>query len=150
VKAAPAHSSGIRRDRLRQLVSGRFTRYTSLSLITVPVGYGLLLLSRNIWDVNAGLLNLAVGTVLTPPSFLLYRRFVWHERAGKGLLPEMFAFWQLVMVGAIASGIFIAMADAWWGARGLTLVAAGLLGQAALFIGRYIWLDRVTFATPKT
>jgi hypothetical protein len=58
----------------------------------------------------------------------------------------MFAFWQLVMVGAIASGAFIAVADAWLGARGLGLVVAGLLGQVALFIGRYIWLDRVTFA----
>lgn len=138
------------RDRLRRLVSGRFTRYTSLSLLTVPVGYGLLLAARSIWDVNAGLLNLAVGTVLTPPSFLLYRKFVWHERVGKGTLSEMFAFWQLVMVGAIASGVFIAVADAWWGARGLTIVAAGLLGQGALFIGRYIWLDRVTFSSPKT
>lgn len=138
------------RDRLRRLVSGRFTRYTSLSLLTVPVGYGLLLGARSIWDVNAGLLNLAVGTVLTPPSFLLYRKFVWHERVGKGMLSEMFAFWQLVMVGAIASGVFIAAADAWWGARGLTIVAAGLLGQGALFIGRYIWLDRVTFSSPKT
>ena len=138
------------RDRLRRLVSGRFTRYTSLSLLTVPVGYGLLLAARSIWDVNAGLLNLAVGTVLTPPSFLLYRKFVWHERVGKGMLSEMFAFWQLVMVGAIASGVFIAVADAWWGARGLTIVAAGLLGQGALFIGRYIWLDRVTFSSPKT
>jgi len=53
-------------------------------------------------------------------------------------------------VGAIASGAVMAMADAWWGARGLTLVAAGLLGQVALFIGRYFWLDRVTFVSSKT
>jgi hypothetical protein len=66
------------------------------------------------------------------------------------MLAEMFAFWQLVMVGAIASGAVMAMADAWWGARGLTLVAAGLLGQVALFIGRYFWLDRVTFVSSKT
>jgi len=138
------------RDGLRRLVSGRFTRYTSLSLITVPVGYGLLLLARSTWDINAGLLNLVVGTVLTPPSYLLYRRFVWHERTGKGILAEMFAFWELVMVAAIASGVVMAMADAWWGARGLALVAAGLLGQVGLFIGRYFWLDRVTFVSPKT
>jgi putative flippase GtrA len=148
--AAPPRPPATYRDRLGRLVSGRFSRYTSLSLLTVPAGYGLLLLARSIWDVNAGLLNLVVGTVLTPPSFLLYRRFVWHERAGKGMLAEMFAFWQLVMVGAIASGVFIAAADGWWGARGLTLVAAGLLGQGALFIGRYIWLDRVTFSGSKT
>jgi putative flippase GtrA len=148
--AAPTRPPATYRDRLGRLVSGRFSRYTSLSLLTVPVGYGLLLLARSIWDVNAGLLNLVVGTVLTPPSFLLYRRFVWHERTGKGMLAEMFAFWQLVMVGAIASGVFIAVADAWWGARGPTLVAAGLLGQGALFIGRYIWLDRVTFFNPET
>ena len=148
--AAPTRPPATYRDRLGRLISGRFSRYTSLSLLTVPVGYGLLLLARSIWDVNAGLLNLVVGTVLTPPSFLLYRRFVWHERTGKGMLAEMFAFWQLVMVGAIASGVFIAVADAWWGARGLILVAAGLLGQGALFIGRYIWLDRVTFSSSKT
>jgi len=148
--AATTRPPGAYRDGLRRLVSGRFTRYTSLSLLTVPVGYGLLLLARSVWDVNAGLLNLVVGTLLTPPSFLLYRRFVWHERTGKGMLAEMFAFWQLVMVGAIASGAVMAMADAWWGARGLTLVAAGLLGQVALFIGRYFWLDRVTFVSSKT
>lgn len=147
--AAPTRGTGEYLDGLRRLVSGRFSRYTSLSLITVPVGYGLLLLARNIWDINAGLLNLVVGTVLTPPSFWLYRRFVWHERTGKGLLAEMFTFWQLVMVGALASGAIIAIADAWWGARGLALVAAGLLGQVGLFIGRYIWLDRVTFSNPE-
>ena len=148
--AAPTRPPATYRDRLGRLVSWRFSRYTSLSLLTVPVGYGLLLLARSIWNVNAGLLNLAVGTVLTPPSFLLYRRFVWHERTGKGMLAEMFAFWQLVIVWAIASGVFIAMADAWWGARGLILVAAWLMGQGGLFIGRYIWLDRVTFSNPET
>jgi putative flippase GtrA len=127
------------------MVSGRFSRYGSVSLLTVPAGYALLLLARSIWDVNAGLLNLIVGTFLTVPSFFLYRRFVWKERTSKGTLREIFAFWQLVMLVAIASGIFLGLADA-WGARGLALVAAGLIGQAAFFIARYFWLDRVTFS----
>ena len=147
--AAPTRGSGEYFDMLWRRMSGRPSRYTTLSLITVPVGYGLLLLARSIWDINAGLLNVVVGTVLTVPSFWLYRRFVWHERTGKGLLKEMFAFWQIVMVGALASGVFLAVADAWWGARGLALVAAGLLGQVGFFIGRYFWLDRVTFADPE-
>jgi putative flippase GtrA len=148
--AAPTQTTVGSLSGLRRLVFGRFSRYTSLSLITVPVGYSLLVLARNTWDINAGLLNLVVATVLTPPSFWLYRRFVWHERTGKGLLSEMFTFWQLVLVGALASSVFIAIADARWDARGLTLVAAGLAGQVGLFIGRYFWLDRVTFASSQS
>jgi putative flippase GtrA len=147
--AAPTRGTAEYLDGYLRLVSDRFSRYTTLSLITVPVGYGLLLLARSTWDINAGLLNLVVGTVLTAPSFWLYRRFVWQERTRRGLLKEMFAFWQLVMIGALASGAFLAIADAWWGARGLALVAAGLLGQVGLFIGRYVWLDRVTFSDPE-
>ena len=69
----------------RRQAAWRFSKYTLLSFITVPVGYTLLLVARHLWDINAGLLNLAVGTALTPPSFLLYRTVVWRE----GSLPAV-------------------------------------------------------------
>ncbi len=135
-------SGGDRRDR-RSL---RFTRYSALSILTVPTGYTLLLLARGIWDVNAGLLNLCVGTVLTPPSFLLYRWLVWHGGGGRGVAREMFSFWQTVMVGALASSATIGIADAWFDAGGPLIVAAGLTGQGVIFIARFVWLDLFTFA----
>src|SRR5262249_21101553 len=92
-----------------------------------------------------GLLNLAVGTVLTPPSFLLYRTVVWSEGSDKGWPAELFAFWQTVMIGALTSSVLIAGADAILPNRPVLIVAAGLLGQGIVFIGRFLWLDKVTF-----
>ena len=69
----------------RRRFTVRFSRYTALSFLTVPVGYTLLLIAREIWDVNAGLLNLAVGMVLTPPSFFLYRWLVWEGGSGRSI-----------------------------------------------------------------
>jgi putative flippase GtrA len=127
----------------------RFTRYSALSLLTVPTGYALLLIARSIWDVNAGILNLVVGTVLTPPSFLLYRHFVWREGSGRGVLRDLFSFWQMVMFGALVSTVFIAAVDFWYGANGPLIVLAGLAGQGLVFVGRFVWLDLVTFSAKR-
>lgn len=123
----------------------RFTRYSAMSLITVPVGYALLLLAREVSDLNAGLLNLVVGTVLTGPSFLLYRHFVWPGSRGRDAVKQLFSFWQTVMLGALASSVLIGAADHWLDANGVLIVVAGLVGQGVVFIGRYFWLDVITF-----
>jgi putative flippase GtrA len=126
--------------------AARFTRYSALSLITVPVGYALLLLARHFFDVNAGLLNLIVGTVLTPPSFLLYRHLVWPGGTGaRAVARQLFSFWQTVMLGALASSVLIGAADQWLHANNAIIVLAGLTGQGVVFIGRFFWLDLVTF-----
>jgi putative flippase GtrA len=124
----------------------RFGRYASLSLITVPAGYAVLLTARHLWDVNAGLLNLAVGTLLTPPSFLLYRTLVWRDVARRPLIVELFSFWQTVMVGAVVAGSCIAVADHLRPGNPVAIVAAGLTGQFLVFVARFFWLDLVTFA----
>ena len=130
----------------RRQAAWRFSKYTLLSFITVPVGYTLLLVARHLWDINAGLLNLAVGTALTPPSFLLYRTVVWREGSAKGWPAEMFAFWQTVMLGALVSSVLIAGVDAVFADNGVLIVTAGLLGQGVVFVGRFLWLDKVTYA----
>lgn len=123
----------------------RFSRYTVLSLITVPVGYTLLLLARHFWDINAGVLNLIVGNVLTVPSFFLYRWLVWKGGSGRSIPAELFSFWQTVMVGALASSATIALADILFDANGPLIIFAGLCGQGLIFIARFFWLDKVTF-----
>jgi hypothetical protein len=130
-------------------IAARFTRYSVLSLLTIPTGYTLLLIARHFWDVNAGLLNLVVGTVLTPPSFLLYRHFVWREGSGRGVARDLFSFWQTVMLGALTSSVFIAAVDHWYGANGPLIVLAGLFGQGIVFLGRFVWLDLVTFSAKR-
>ncbi|HYU85672.1 MAG TPA: hypothetical protein VEK80_12790 [Kribbellaceae bacterium] len=130
---------------LRGLVAARFTRYSALSLITVPVGYTVLLIARHFIHINAGLLNLAVGMVLTPPSFALYRSLVWRKGSGRGVAAEMFSFWQTVVAGALVSSATIAITDALFAANGAVIVLAGLVGQGIVFIARFFWLDKVTF-----
>jgi hypothetical protein len=133
-------------SKLRWRAVLKFSRYTMLSLITVPVGYTLLILARNLWDVNAGLLNLAVGVVLTPPSFFLYRWLVWPGGGGRSIAAEMFSFFQTVLAGAIVSSATIALIDAIIPANEALIVLAGLTGQGIVFIARYFWLDKVTFS----
>jgi putative flippase GtrA len=126
---------------------GRFSKYSALSLITVPVALTLLLFAVKLFPhVNAGLLNLLVGTVLTPPSFLLYRAVVWKGGSGRSVWRELFSFWQTVMLGAISSSIVIGAADALLDANGIMIIVASLLGQGIIFLLRFVWLDKVTFA----
>jgi putative flippase GtrA len=140
VSAAPAAAPG------RGLLHVRFSRYTMLSLLTVPVGYTLLLIATHLWPhVNAGLLNLGVGMVLTPPSFFMYRWLVWKGGSGRSIPREMFSFWQTVMVGALASSALIAFVDVVFHATGPLIIFAGLCGQGIIFIARFFWLDKVTF-----
>jgi len=131
-------------------VTARFTRYSLLSLVTVPAGYTLLLVARHFWDINAGLLNLAVGTVLTPPSFLLYRWLVWPQGSGRGVAADLFSFWKTVIVGALAASAFIALADALFGANGPLIVLAGLAGQGIVFLARFLWLDKFTYSRSRS
>lgn len=147
------------RDEFAQVTAGpsarrrmvfRFSKYSLLSLLTVPVGYSLLLFARHRWNVNAGVLNLAVGMVLTPPSFLLYRQVVWgRARTGRGVAAELFSFWQTVMVGAIASSVIIAVVDAWFPRNAALIVLSGMTGQGLIFIARFLWLDKVTFSPSR-
>lgn len=129
-------------------VLARFTRYFATSLITVPVGYTLLVVATHIFDVNAGLLNLAIGTLMTPMIFMLYRSVVWRGGSGRSIWAEFRSFWQTFLAGLLASTIFIAAADAFLGAGGPLIVVAGLTGQGVIFLARFFWLDRVTFARP--
>jgi hypothetical protein len=130
-------------------VTARFTRYSLLSLVTVPVGYTLLLVARHFWDINAGLLNLVVGTVLTPPSFLLYRWLVWPQGSGRGVAADLFSFWKTVIVGALAASALIAIADALFGANGPLIVVAGLAGQGIVFLARFLWLDKFSYSPAR-
>lgn len=114
--------------------------------MTVPTGYALLLLAHNAWNINAGILNLLVGLVLTVPSFVLYRRFVWRDRGPRQWYVELFSFGQTVMLSALAPSAAIAITDAWLGGRGLILVLAGTSTQGVVLLVRYFWLDRVTFS----
>jgi putative flippase GtrA len=130
----------------RGRVAARFTRYSAMSLLTVPIGYSLFLLFRYFFkDVNAGLLYLSVGIVLTPPSFLMYRVFVWRGGSGRSVWAELFSFWQTVMVGALASSALMAAVDLLFEANEAVLILAGLTGQGVIFIARFLWLDKVTF-----
>jgi putative flippase GtrA len=125
----------------------RFSRYSALSLATVVAGYSLLLGARQIWHVNAGLLNLGVGAVLTVPSFLLYRRLVWQGRGGRGWLVEFGSFVATVAAGAAASSLLMGLVDGIWHPAGAVLIVAGLTGQGIVFIARFFWLDLVTFTS---
>lgn len=130
-------------------VTARFTRYSLLSLVTVPAGYSLLLVARHFWDINAGLLNLMVGTALTPPSFILYRWLVWPQGSGRGVAADLFSFWKTVIAGALAASALIAIADALFGGNGPLIVLAGLTGQGIVFVARFLWLDKFSYSPPR-
>ncbi|HEY7222798.1 MAG TPA: hypothetical protein VH561_04180 [Micromonosporaceae bacterium] len=131
---------------MRDRLLGRFSVYSALSLITVPVGVTLLIIATHLFPhVNAGLLNLAVGTLLTPPSFLAYRRLVWKGGHGRSVRAQLFSFWQTVMAGALASSVLVGAADALLDANGVVYAVAVLIGQGIVFVARFFWLDNVTF-----
>lgn len=141
--------TGTRPDRVRPSViqtALRFGRYSALSVGTVVAGYSLLLGARQLWHVNAGLLNLGVGAVLTGPSFLLYRRLVWNGGGDRGWLVEFGSFVSTVIAGALASSLLMGLTDALWHPSGTVIIIAGLTGQGIVFIARFFWLDLVTFA----
>lgn len=127
----------------------RFTRYSALSFVTVPAFFAVFLLFRHFWDVNAGILGLVVGTVLTPPSFLLYRWLVWKDGSGRGWPAELFSFWQTVMAGALGSSVLMGVVDWLFEVNGLVLLLVAMVGQGFIFIARFFWLDKVTFLSGR-
>jgi len=136
-------------SKLRWRALRKFGRYTLLSLITLPVAYTFLLVARHTWHMNAGLLNLALSAVLAPPSFFLHRWIVWPGGGGRSIPAEMFSFFQTVLVGTLGSSAVIALADSHLPGNEPLIVLSGLTGQGLIFIGRYFWLDRVTFSPER-
>jgi putative flippase GtrA len=127
----------------------RFTRYSALSLVTVPAFFAVFVLFRQFWHVNAGILGLVVGTVLTPPSFLLYRWLVWKDGSGRGWLAELFSFWQTVMAGALGSSVLMGVVDWLFDVNSAVLILVAMVGQGFIFVARFFWLDKVTFLSGR-
>lgn len=139
---------------MRTLRIPRFARYTGVSLLATGlaqvglfIGYGVLR-----WPVaSAVTFSLAVSV---GPAYLLNRRYVWPDTANSdGAFGEAMGFLLVAILGSLTTFlvVWIAVRTAGIGTSNhvtLSLVAnaASVLATGAVWLARYVVLDRVLFA----
>lgn len=139
---------------MRTLRIPRFARYAGVSLLATGlaqvglfIGYGVLR-----WPVASAVsFSLAVSV---GPAYLLNRRYVWPDTANsEGAFGEAMGFLLVALLGSLTTLLIVWMAVRTAGivtsnhvTLSLVANAASILATGAVWLARYVVLDRVLFA----
>ncbi len=124
--------------------AGRFIRYGGVSVFNVLFGQSLLAWFIVI-GMHAALANLAAVAIGTVPAYLLARRYVWKKSGRHSIRREVLPFWVLNFVGLLLSTASTSLAHELWGSKVLVISAASLLAWFAVWVAKYVLLDRAIF-----
>ncbi|MCP4226224.1 MAG: hypothetical protein GY773_23050 [Actinomycetia bacterium] len=116
--------------------------YLIVSLIASPANlivYATLLRATD-WHPSAA--NATAAAIVTTPTFLAYRRFVWGVRTPHSMRREVIPYWMTTGVNVSAS-----TAVAWWLGRleapDWLLVIATFAVYTTLWLLRFLLLDKI-------
>lgn len=123
----------------------RLLRYGVVSVVITPVTLALLYVMHSVagwqpWQAN--LLAVSTGAV---PAYLIDRYWVWNRSGRSRLWGEVMPFWAVTVVGAAASTVAVEAAGRW--DNSVLLVAVNLGTYAALWLVKFLFLDRVLWPT---
>lgn len=127
-------------------------RYAAVSAASVPLGQGLIQV-LGLWLGNYATASLLTAAIITVPSFLVLRVFVWRHMSREDLGTQMVVFWVSMMV-AFSLATFLtylvarAAADQPTVIRGGAVLCVQLLAFGVVWVGRYVMLDRWLFRAP--
>ena len=141
-------------DYVRSPEGKKIVRYTMVSIISVVISQAVLAFVFGIlhWTArSANVLATAVGTV---PSYELNRKWAWGKRGKSHLWKEVVPFWSLSFLGLAFSTWTADFAETWaqhqgygHGVQTLIVNAAALAGWGFLWIGKFIFFNKVLFRT---
>jgi putative flippase GtrA len=129
---------------LRRPLVRKLFRYSVASLSGAFVGVGSLALFDAGFHWPAVAANLASVTLGTIPNYLVNRYWTWQRAGRERMTLEATVFWLIALLGLVVSTVFVAFADRRWGTT-IALIAAQLSGFGLLWVGRFIFLDKVLY-----
>jgi putative flippase GtrA len=116
--------------------------YLVVSLVASPANLAVyaVLLQVTTWPPTAA--NASAAAIITTPTFLAYRRFVWGVRTRHSFRREVVPYWVTTGVNVTASSLV-----AWWLGRQQApdwlLVVATFAVYTTLWSLRFLVLDRI-------
>jgi putative flippase GtrA len=122
----------------------KLLRYAGVSCVGVVAGQSLLFLFYVVFDWRAVVANTMAVAIATIPSYLLNRAWVWEKSGGHRFATEILPFWGMAFLGLILSNILVHLVEQHYGSWVLVNVA-NLAAFGALWIAKYVLLDRVLF-----
>lgn len=126
-------------------------RYAGVSVVFVPLGQIIVQLLHWMYESWPNYLSILVTAgVLTIPNYFANKIFVWRDNSRDGLKTQMTVFWIAAMLGTgFAMGLatladhLTADASKVW--QAIWLFIAQLAGYGLVWVGRFIFLDRLIF-----
>ena len=123
----------------------RLLGYGAVSAGTVVVTQSVLIVAYSVLDWPAVVANVTAVCVAAGPAYYANRRWVWSRTDRHSVTREILPFWAYSFAGLGISSLLVALADRWWQSA-VGVSAANLAGFGALWVGKFILLDRVLFA----
>jgi putative flippase GtrA len=131
----------------------KMTRYAMVSVVAVPVGEVGILIGLYGLSLTAGWANVFGNSLGAIPSYYLNRTWVWGKGGRSHLLKEILPFWLITLIGVAFGGWFGHLGGVYARHHHITgsvraglLLAANLLAFAILWVGKYVFFNKVLFA----
>lgn len=129
-------------------LGSRLMGFSAVSIGTVVVTQSLLFVAYSVLGWPGVAANVAAVCIAALPAYWANRRWVWRRADRHSVSREILPFWGYSLAGLAASSVLVAFADRWWDSPA-AVMAANLVGFGALWIGKFVLLDRVLFARPE-
>lgn len=129
-------------DRFR----GKAFRYMAVSLFGTIITQAQIWYYLNVLEWNGALANFVAVMVSTLPGYLLSRYWIWGERDKSSWRREAVPFWMLSLAGLILSTLFAGLADLFFDASWVVMLA-NIAGFGVLWIAKFLILDEYLFKT---
>jgi putative flippase GtrA len=122
----------------------KLVRYSAASVAGVVTSYAALALFHDGLHWPAVPSNIASVMIGSIPNYLINRYWTWQRAGRDRMTVEITVFWVIALLGLLISTVFVWYADQRWDST-LALFAAQLMGFGILWVGRFIFLDKVLF-----
>lgn len=130
--------------------TGKKLRYAACSLFFLVAAQAIVQVLHFATTWPDAISVLLAGCVLSLPAYSVNRRFVWLREKSPSERLQVTAFWTATMLGTGLALSFAAVAEVITAQssavyQSTALVSAQLAGGALVWIGRYVFLDRILF-----
>ncbi len=129
-------------DRFR----GKAFRYMAVSLFGTIITQAQIWYYLNVLGWNGALANFVAVMISTLPGYLLSRYWIWGERDKSSWRREALPFWMLSLAGLVLSTLFAGLADHFFDASWVVMLA-NIAGFGVLWIIKFLILDEYLFKT---
>jgi putative flippase GtrA len=127
-------------------------RYAAVAAVFVPLGQAGVQTLKWVFDVHAVAAVFITACVLTPPNYLSNKFYVWKHKSRDNQRTEIIVFWLAAIVGTAFAMGFVGLAELLVpDEQGRELLHAAaiffaqLFGYGIVWVGRYLFLDRLIF-----